>query len=155
MAQRYQHDPTKQIEASKFHANFGAFFLRKTVHRNPPLDLHTRHLDNWTSLNIHHRCGKPPFFDSGGDGLDGPAIRKANRGDSGESIRENRFAEKNKSMTFDAIRARIASNLRFAILSPPEARFAEKGFTSGTLKRFVRKRRFARICESIRSNRAI
>ena len=38
---------------------------------------------------------------------------------------------------------------------PPEARFAKKkGFSSGTLKRFARIRRFARICESIRANRA-
>ena len=44
--------------------------------------------------------------------------------------------------------ARIASNLRFPIFSPLEARFAKEGLSSGTLKRFARIRRFARICES-------
>ena len=70
--------------------------------------------------------------------LAGLAIRNANRGDSRESIRANQFA-----------------NLRFAILSPPERDSQNRGFGSGTLKRFARIRRFARICESIRANRAI
>ena len=76
--------------------------------------------------------------------LDGQAIRNANRGDSRESIRR-------KTPIFITCErfARIASNLRFAIFGPPEARFAKKGFGSGTLKRFARIRRFARICESI------
>ena len=50
--------------------------------------------------------------------------------------------------------ARIASSLRFATFSPHEAQFVNKGFNSGTPKRFTRIKRFARICESIRANRA-
>ena len=45
--------------------------------------------------------------------------------------------------------ARIASDLRFASCS------ADKGSSSGTLTRFPRIKRFARICESICANRAI
>ena len=84
--------------------------------------------------------------------LDGQAIRNANRGDSRQSVRANRFAENPNFHNVRAIIAfaRIASNLRFAIFSPPEARFAKKGFSLGTLKRFARIGRFARICESIR-----
>ena len=75
------------------------------------------------------------------------------------AIRANRFAE--EPLFFHNVRALcanidIVSNLRFALFSPPEARFAKKkGFRSGILKRFARIRRFARICESIRANRAI
>ena len=60
--------------------------------------------------------------------LDGPAIRNANQGDSRESIRRKNPI----SITWERF-ARIASNLRFAIFSPPppEARFAKKGFSSG------------------------
>ena len=47
--------------------------------------------------------------------LDGPAIRNANRGDSRESIRRKK---KNIFITCERF-ARIASNLRFAIFSPP------------------------------------
>ena len=46
--------------------------------------------------------------------------------------------------------ARITSNLRFAIFSPPKRASQERGFSSGTLKRRLRQ-----ICESIRANRAI
>ena len=53
--------------------------------------------------------------------LDGPAIRNANRGDSRESIRRKNLI----LITFERF-ARIASNLRFAIFNPPEARFAKK-----------------------------
>ena len=51
--------------------------------------------------------------------------------------------------------ARIAANLRFAIFSPPKRDSQKKVFRSGTPKRFARIRRSARICESIRANRAI
>ena len=52
--------------------------------------------------------------------LDGPAIRNANRGDSPESTRANRLAEKKTIfITFERFE-RIASNLRFAILSSPK-----------------------------------
>ena len=49
--------------------------------------------------------------------LDGPPIRNANRGDSRESIRVNRFAEKKKKTILITLErfARIASNLRFAV----------------------------------------
>ena len=51
--------------------------------------------------------------------LDGPAIRNANRGDSRESIRRKKpiFITRERF-------ARIASNLQFALFSPPKARFA-------------------------------
>ena len=82
--------------------------------------------------------------------LDGPAIRNANRGDSRESIRR-------KTSIFIRCErfARIPSNLRFAIFSPTKRDSQKMGFSSGTLKRFARIRRFARICEWIRANRAI
>ena len=54
--------------------------------------------------------------------LDGPAIRNANRG-----IRENRFAEESLfCITFKRF-ARIASNLRFAIFSPPKRDSKKRG----------------------------
>ena len=56
----------------------------------------------------------------------GPAIRNANRGDSRESIAQ---IDSQKNLYFRnvrAIRAPIVSNLRFAIFSPSEARFAKK-----------------------------
>ena len=46
--------------------------------------------------------------------------------------------------------AQIASNLRFAILSPPKRDSKKRGSVRGTLRQFARIRRFARICESIR-----
>ena len=61
---------------------------------------------------------------------------------SRESIRRKKEKKKKTiCITFERF-ARIASNLRFAIFCPPEARFANKGFGSGTLKRFARIRRF-------------
>ena len=53
--------------------------------------------------------------------------------------------------------ARTASNLRFAFSSPPKRDVQKhlRGFSSGSLKRFARIIRFARICESIPANRAI
>ena len=67
----------------------------------------------------------------------------------------HRFAE--KKPYFHNVRAIRANHLKPAIRNfwPLEARFAKKGFGSGTLKRFARIRRFARICKSIRANRAI
>ena len=62
--------------------------------------------------------------------LDGPAIRNANRGDSRESIRANRFAGMKspilKFITCERF-ARIASNLRFAMFSPPKRDSQKKG----------------------------
>ena len=62
-------------------------------------------------------------------GLDGQAIRNENRGDSRESIRR-------KNPYFHNVRAIRANRLKPAIRNfwPPEARFAKKGFGSGTLK---------------------
>ena len=57
-------------------------------------------------------------------------------------------------ITFERF-ARIASNLRFAIFCPRKRDSQQKGFSSGTLKRFARIRRFARICYSLRAHRAI
>ena len=55
--------------------------------------------------------------------------------------RANRFA-------FEQF-ARIVSNLQFAIsFISPTRDLQRRGFSSGTLKRFARIRRFARICES-------
>ena len=63
-------------------------------------------------------------------------------------IRANRFAridsQKNPIFMTCERFARISSNLRFEMFSPPKARFAKKGFSSGTLKRFSRIMRFAR-----------
>ena len=58
----------------------------------------------------------------------------------GDSQRESgRFDSQKKIIVMTCQRfARIASNLRFAIFWRPKARFAKKGFSSGTLKRFVR-----------------
>ena len=53
-------------------------------------------------------------------GLDDPAIRNANRGNLREPIRANRFAEKTLFFITCERFARIASNLRFAIFSPPK-----------------------------------
>ena len=76
-----------------------------------------------------------------------------------EAIRTNRFVriDLQKNTYFHNVRAIRVNRLKPAIrnFQPPETRFAEKGFSSGTLKRFARIRRFARICESIRANRAI
>ena len=104
----------------------------------------------WNSIIWSYLKGKPieglqqmrPL-----NNLDGPAIRNANRGrfawiDSRELIRR-------ATPVFITCKrfARIASNLRFANSWPPTARFAKKkGFSwTGTLTRFARIRRFARI----------
>ena len=102
---------------------------------------------------------KPPV---GGRGClnNGPGLRRP-----GDSQRESgRFARINsrKSIRRKApiflynLRAIRVNRLKPAIrnFSPPEERFAKKGFSSGTLKRFARIRRFARTCKSIRANRA-
>ena len=67
------------------------------------------------------------------------------------AIRVNRFAriDSQKNPYFHNERAIRANRLKPAIrnFGLPEARFAKKkGFSSGTLKRFARIRRFARIC---------
>ena len=76
--------------------------------------------------------------------LDGPSIRSANRADSHESIRANRFA-KNKAIftTFERF-ARIAPNLRFASVSAKK-RVQLHGGALKRVKRFARIRRCARI----------
>ena len=77
-----------------------------------------------------------------------------NRVDSRESIRANRFPEKNTyfhSVPCERF-ARIASNLRFSTFNPPPRKRDSQrrgSVRSGTLKQFARIRRFARICESI------
>ena len=58
--------------------------------------------------------------------LDGPAIRNANRGDSRESIRR----KKTIFITCERF-ARIASNMRFTVLSPPKRAIRRKGVRFG------------------------
>ena len=90
-----------------------------------------------------------PFFHLDGPAnhniIDGPAIRNANRGDSRKSIRANRLAE--KKPYFPSMRAISANRLKPAIrnFSPPKRDSQKKRPSSGTLKRFARIRRFARI----------
>ena len=63
--------------------------------------------------------------------------------------------KKKTFITFERF-ARVTSNLQFAFFSALKRDSQKKrGFNSGTLKRFARIRRIARICESIRANRAI
>ena len=67
--------------------------------------------------------------------IDRPAIRKANRGDSRELIRANRFAEKNKKNYFHNVRAiRLKPAIR--IFCPPKRQTQKKEvqLTSATLK---------------------
>ena len=70
--------------------------------------------------------------------LDGLAIRNANRGDSRESIRENRFAEETL-FSYRLSDSRIASNLRFAIFQALKRDSQKRGFSSGTVKLGLRK----------------
>ena len=62
--------------------------------------------------------------------LDGPAIRNANRSDSRESIRVNRFTGKPYVHNVRAIRANRLKPTICKFLRP-ETRFAKKGFSSG------------------------
>ena len=72
------------------------------------------------------------------------------------AIRANRFAENPYSHNVRAIRANRLKPAIRAIFTPRSViREKEVHFSLGTLKRFARIRRFARICESIRANRAI
>ena len=59
--------------------------------------------------------------------LDGLAVRNANRGDSCELIRANRFAERKTVLTTFERFARIASNLPFAFLVPRNSMFRKGG----------------------------
>ena len=78
----------------------------------------------------------------------------------GDSQRESgQFAriDSQKNPYFHNVRPIRANHLKPAIrnFQSPKARFSKKGFSSGTLTRFARIRRFLRICKSIRANRAI
>ena len=61
------------------------------------------------------------------------------------TTRANRFAEKPYIFRRYEQFARIPSNLRFAIFSPTKRDLQKMGFSSGTLKRFARIKRFANL----------